>query len=99
MRRCSACPSESSARSSQAPTAYHIIRVTDREDAAQTLFLQAQADIKEKIVEQRSKKQTQDYLAELIAKTPVWTIFDDKADVPRMANPRAARFAGRVESR
>ena len=46
-----------------------------------------QADIKKKIVEQRSKKQTEEYLAELIAKTPVWTIFDDKADVPRMAEP------------
>ena len=78
---------------------FHIIRVTEREDAAQTLFLQAQADIKKKIVEQRSKKQTEEYLAELIAKTPVWTIFDDKADVPEWRNPRAARFAARVESR
>jgi hypothetical protein len=66
---------------------FHIVRVMDREDAAVTTFLQAQVEIKDKIIQQRTKKQTQDYMAEITAKTPVWTIFDDKPGVPQMANP------------
>jgi parvulin-like peptidyl-prolyl isomerase len=66
---------------------FHIIRVTDREDAAVTTFLQAQAEIKDKIVQQRTRKQTEEYIAELKAKTPVWTVFDERPDVPQMASP------------
>jgi parvulin-like peptidyl-prolyl isomerase len=67
---------------------YHIIRVTRREEQAVTPFLQAQVDIKKKIVDQRSQKQFREYMAQLEARTPVWTIFDDKAGNPQTATPR-----------
>ncbi len=61
---------------------YHIIRVTERADADTTPFRTAQVDIKEKIIQQRTDKQLQDYLARLESKIPVWTIYDgDRKDV------------------
>jgi hypothetical protein len=59
------------------PTGFHILRVTEREDAAITPFLEAQVAIRDKIVKQRSAKQLHEYLAKLHARTPVKTIFDD----------------------
>ena len=60
----------------KSPNGYHIVRVTAREDAKVTPFLDAQVDIREKIVKQRSEKQLREYLAKLEARTPVSTIFD-----------------------
>jgi hypothetical protein len=57
---------------------YHIVRVINREAEAVKPFLEAQVDIKKKIAEQRSQKQFREYLAKLEARTPVWTIFDDR---------------------
>ena len=57
---------------------YHIIRVTGREAEVVKPFLEAQVDIKKKIADQRSQKQFREYLAKLEARTPVWTIFDDR---------------------
>ncbi len=59
------------------PSSYHIIRVTVREDEAVRPFLEAQVDIKQKIVEQRSQKQFREYMAKLEARTPVWTIYGE----------------------
>ena len=55
---------------------YHIIRVTERAETEVTPFLTAQVDIKEKIVQERTDKQLQEYLARLEDKTPIWTIYD-----------------------
>ena len=60
------------------PNGYHIVRATVREDARVTPFLDAQVDIREKIVKQRSDKQIHEYLAKLEARTPMTTIFDAK---------------------
>ena len=60
------------------PIGFHIIRVTEREEAAVTPFPEAQVDIREKIVKQRSAKQLHEYLAKLQARTPVKTIFDGR---------------------
>ena len=40
----------------RAPTGFHIIRVTEREEAAVTPFLEAQVAIRDKIVQERSDK-------------------------------------------
>lgn len=56
---------------------YHILRVVERKEAEVTPFLQAQVDIREKIVNERSKKQFVEYLAKIEARTPVW-IYDGK---------------------
>jgi parvulin-like peptidyl-prolyl isomerase len=58
------------------PNGFHIIRVTAREDARTTPFLEAQVDIREKIVKQRTDKQLREYLTKIEAHTPVATIFD-----------------------
>ena len=60
----------------EGPLGFHIIRVTEREEAAVTPFLDAQVAIRDKIVKERSRKQVQDYLAQLKAKTPIKTIAD-----------------------
>jgi parvulin-like peptidyl-prolyl isomerase len=67
---------------------YHIVRVTQREDEAVRPFLEAQVDIKKKIVEQRTKKQFSEYMADLEKRTPVWTVFDGKDGALHLANPQ-----------
>jgi parvulin-like peptidyl-prolyl isomerase len=58
------------------PTGFHIVRVTEREDAAVTPFTEAQVGIREKIVKERSAKQLHEYFTKLQERTPVKTIFD-----------------------
>ncbi len=55
---------------------WHIVRVVEREEASVTPFLEAQVEIREKIHRQETEKRLRQYLAELEARTPVWTIFD-----------------------
>ncbi|MGA2797916.1 MAG: peptidylprolyl isomerase, partial [Thermoguttaceae bacterium] len=60
----------------------HIIRVTERVGTETTPFRTAQVDIKEKIIQERTNKQLQDYLARLENKIPVWTVYDgDRKDI------------------
>jgi len=67
---------------------YHIVRATAREDAKVAPFLDAQVDIREKIIKQRSDKQIRDYLAKLEARTPISTIFDAKEGPDWMLSTR-----------
>ncbi|MEN6404897.1 MAG: peptidyl-prolyl cis-trans isomerase [Thermoguttaceae bacterium] len=67
---------------------YHIVRVVKREDTAVKPFLDAQVDIKQKIVRQRNEKQFREYMEKLQARTPVWTIFDKTASAQQVATPR-----------
>jgi hypothetical protein len=60
----------------QSDVGYHILRVTAREEAAVTPFLDAQTEIRQKIAEQRTEKQYRDYMTRLTTRTPIWTIFD-----------------------
>lgn len=55
---------------------YHIVRVVERQDQSLTPFLEAQVEIRNKIVRQRKKKQMDDYLAKLHERTFIWTKFD-----------------------
>jgi hypothetical protein len=55
---------------------YHIVRVVQREDRSVTPFLEAQVEIRNKIIRQRKEKQKTDYLVKLHERTPVWTKFD-----------------------
>jgi parvulin-like peptidyl-prolyl isomerase len=59
---------------------FHIVRVTARDDVRVSPFLEAQVDIREKIVKQRSDKQLHEYLAKLESRTPVSTIYDVQSD-------------------
>ena len=57
--------------------AIHIVRVTKREEAGRTPFLEAQVEIRSKILDDRRLVAVDDYLGKLRARTPVWTVFDD----------------------
>jgi hypothetical protein len=59
--------------------ALHIVRVTERQEAGRTPFLEAQVEIRQKLVDQKRKAAVDEYLAKLRARTPVWTVFDDPA--------------------
>jgi len=65
---------------------YHIVRVTERQEAHRTPFHEAQGEIREKIREQRARDAMQKYMDQLKASTPVWTIFDEpgRKDKPLM---------------
>ena len=58
---------------------FHIVRILDREDAHQIDFVEAQADIKEKLKKQKVQEQVMAYVDRLKARTRVWTVFDDQA--------------------
>jgi parvulin-like peptidyl-prolyl isomerase len=64
---------------------FHIIRVTKREGDLVKPFLEAQVEIKKKIVDERSAKQAEDYMAKLLARTPVST--DSDINNPQLATP------------
>jgi len=66
---------------------FQIIRVTEREEAGIAPFLDAQVEIREKIVRQRFEKQRNEYLAKVAAKIPITTIYDAPA---APANPQTA---------
>ena len=61
----------------ESKSGYHIVRVTERQEASRTPFLEAQKEIKEKIKKDRMNKQSQEFLDKLRKSYPVWTIFDE----------------------
>jgi parvulin-like peptidyl-prolyl isomerase len=75
----------------KSPDGFHIIRVTRREDVRVMPFLEAQVQIREKIVKERSDKQLHEYLAKVEAKTPVSTIFDGQPDPDKQLSERPDR--------
>jgi len=60
----------------------HIVRVTEREEAGRTPFTDAQVGIRETLMADRLQQATDDYLAKLRQRTPVWTVFDDRGSSP-----------------
>lgn len=57
---------------------FHVILLTEREEARRTPFLEAQVEIQPKIKEERTKEQMRAYVLRLKEQIPVWTIFDDR---------------------
>jgi parvulin-like peptidyl-prolyl isomerase len=66
---------------------FHIIRVTRRDPEITKPFLEAQAEIKKKITNQRWEKQLRDFMAKLQGRTYVWTIFDAPAATAQTPGP------------
>ena len=72
-------------------TALHIVRVVERTDAGRTPFIEAQVGIRDKLREERRKREMDEYLAALRDRTPVWTIFDDQpGGGPLQSSPQTA---------
>ena len=57
---------------------FYIVRVIEREVDHRVPFVAAQAEIRPKIREQRTKQQLRKYVAGLREQIPVWTIFDEQ---------------------
>ena len=66
-------------------SALHIVRVTERQDAGRTPFLEAQVQIRQTLRDERRRKQQESYLAKLREQTPIWTVFDETGPQPRVA--------------
>jgi hypothetical protein len=60
----------------------HIVRVTERKEAGRTPFTEAQVGIRDTLLAERRQQATDDYLAKLRQRTPVWTVFDDRGASP-----------------
>ena len=58
---------------------FHIIRILEREDAHQIDFVDAQAEIKDKLKKEKIQQQVMAYVDRLKARTDVWTVFDEKS--------------------
>lgn len=71
-------------------SALHIIRVTERTEAGRVPFVEAQVEIRRRLVGERKKREMETYLAKLRERTPVWTIYD--------AEPGGPVIAGRPQS-
>ena len=76
----------------QGPTGYHIIRVVERQERTRTPFLEAQKEIREKIHQDRVRKQYTEYVTKVQKLYPVWTVFDN---VMKKAAPSAAEEPSR----
>jgi hypothetical protein len=74
-------------------SALHIVRVTERTDAGRTPFIEAQVGIRDTLRDERRKREMEDYLTAVRARTPVWTIFDDEpgGGSPQDASQTASR--------
>ena len=72
----------------EGPTGLHIIRVTERKEASRTPFIEAQVNVRDKIRQERTKKQLQEYVARLQKQYPAWTIFDNPTGQPQAAAQR-----------
>lgn len=59
---------------------FHILHVLERKPAGQVSFQEAQPGIRDAIKEQRAVAERQKYLADVRARTKVWTIFDPPTD-------------------
>jgi parvulin-like peptidyl-prolyl isomerase len=61
-------------------TALHIVRVVERREAGRESFVDAQVDIRRKLMLERRNREVDAYLARLRDRTPVWTIYDEPAE-------------------
>ena len=60
---------------------YHIIVVTEREDAGRIPFVKAQEKIKEKVRSAKLKEGIQEYVNKIKRETQVHSILDEQSDV------------------
>lgn len=67
-----------------------IVRVISRQDAGRTPFPEVQAEIKEKIQQQRLEAEIDAYLVRLREETPIWTAFDAPAPSSETNGPQTA---------
>jgi len=86
----------------EAPGGFHIVRVESRRDAGPARFDEVQDAIKAKILEEKRRKLTGAFLAQLREKTTITTIFDPPATEPEPdagPDPQAVRAGGMAPPR
>jgi parvulin-like peptidyl-prolyl isomerase len=70
---------------------FHIVRVLERTEAGRTPFLDAQLPIRNKLREEDTKRQRDEFMAKMKSRTPVWTVFDSQT----AASGAADKLGGR----
>lgn len=69
-------------------TGLHIVRVVERVEAGRRPFVDAQVEIRERLLTERRERAMNEYLAKVRERTPVWTMFEGAEDA---ANATADR--------
>ncbi len=64
----------------ESSTGYHIVEVLEREQARTQTFAEVQAEIRKKLVEQKTTKLRSDFIKKVREETPIWTKWP--ADIP-----------------
>ncbi|MCE9630743.1 MAG: peptidylprolyl isomerase [Planctomycetia bacterium] len=72
----------------------HIVRVVERQDAGRTPFIEAQVGIRDTLLTERRKAATDEYLAKLRQRTPVWTVFEEQSGSAAQPQFTAGRPGG-----
>ncbi len=75
---------------------FHIIRVTERVLAGRTPFPDVQAQIKQKLKQERTERLIHQYVEKLQSSTKIWTIFDGPTD--SQVIPGAGFYTSPVEA-
>jgi parvulin-like peptidyl-prolyl isomerase len=72
---------------------FHIVRVVERQEASKQPFLDVQTDIRKQLREEKEKKLRDDYINQLRATTPIWTMFDkEPGGLEGVPQPRRSVF-------
>ena len=66
-------------------TGFHIVRVSEREDARQIPFSEAQSQIREKIKKQEEQQLIADFKQRVRERTPIWTVFDNPDELQQLS--------------
>ena len=66
---------------------FHIVRVIERKEAGHVPFPDTQAEVREKILDQRREAKEQEYFQRLAKSVRIWTIFDDKDEEQTAEKP------------
>ncbi len=69
---------------------FHIVRVVERREARRTPFLEAQVEIRKKILDERAGVARKQYVEDVRKRTTVWTAYDDPATAPTFSTARPA---------
>ncbi|MDX1946039.1 MAG: peptidylprolyl isomerase [Pirellulaceae bacterium] len=70
-------------------TGYHIVRVTERQEAGSVSFVEAQPKIKEALLREKRQADYQKYIERVRTGTPLWSIYDDE-EAAALARQQAA---------
>src|SRR5262249_9623540 len=70
---------------------FHIVRVLERKEAGRKQYTDVQADIREKLKEQRFQTEVEKYLTHLRGESRIWTVFTGNTSAEALMNREPAK--------